>query len=750
MLNRVARSATAGPRVILLIAALIMLACGGLGASTIGHLKSGGYVPDNAESQRAERFLHERFPGAEPNLALVVGSVRDVDDPAVRTAGEQLVERLSRYGQVSGVQSYWSMRPDLADSLRSHDRHRALILAVVAGDQNEAQRRAKAIADELSGSTGDITVTAGGAAVFVGEMTDRITHDLMIAELVAIPVSGILLALVFGSVVAAALPVMIGLFSIATTLGILRAFTLVTDVSVFALNMSTALGLALAIDYALLIVSRYREELANDLEPRAAVIRVVRTAGRTVVFSAVTVAMSLTALLLFDQYFLRSFAYAGIAVVAAAAVAAIVILPACLILLGPAVNAWDLRKLVRRMRTDKPPGPPEHSWWYRMVVVVMRHATPVALATIALLLLLASPILGLRLGYPDDRALPDSASSRAVGDVLRTDFDPAPGTDLVIALPGFSGGTADLGAYAARLSALTDIRAVLSADGVYVHGARVAPGPDGLIGSAGSYLSLQSAIDPYSRAGAAQLAAVRAVAAPVPALYGGTMQTNADTIHTIEARLPAAALVIAATTLIVLFLFTGSVVLPLKAIVLNVLSLSATFGAMVWIFQDGHVSGVLDFTPTGYINAGIPVLMFCLAFGMSMDYEVFLLSRIREEWLASDRGVTANTRSVALGVYRTGWIFTAAAGLMAVVFLAVGGSHISFMQLFGIGLALAVLTDATLIRLLLVPSLMQLMGKANWWSPKPLARLHARIGVEESLADPAAAHSETPARGVTA
>ncbi|MFE2995992.1 MMPL family transporter [Nocardia sp. NPDC059246] len=749
MLTSSARFAMARPRAVLVAALLLMLVCGGFGATVKSHMVGGGYLTDSLESVRANDFITKNFPGGNPNLIVMVSGDGGVNSPQVRGEAQRVTDELSQDPTVTGVQSYWTSlaaRSDLAAALKSKDGQRGLIMATVTGTDTEVQNRAAELSNQLNGDNDGVQVRVGGMAGSFADINHQVEKDLLLAEAIAVPVSALLLVLVFGSVVAALLPVGVGLFAIAATLGILRGLTTVMDVSIFALNMTSALGLALAIDYSLFIVSRYREELANGRDTRAAILRSVQTAGRTVVFSGLTVALALAALAVFPQPFFKSFAYAGVAVVAAAVGASVLLLPAALVLLGDRVNAWDLRKPVRRLlgRGEPAPKPVETTFWYRLVTAVMRRALPVAVIAAAVLLALGSPFLKAHFGTPDDRVIGTFASSRQVGDALRQDFNADMASGTVIVLPGFHGGAAEIGAYAKSLSEVPGVAAVLSSEGVYLAspsaegipptGKRVAAGIPQMAGPNGTYLSVGTKVAPYSAAGKQQLAALRAVPAPGEVRYGGAAALNEDTMDSVISRIPLAAALIAVITLILLFLFTGSVVLPVKALLLNMLSLTATFGAMIWVFAQGHLSGLLGFTPTGSIDLFMPILMFCLAFGMSMDYEVFLLSRIREEWLASDRGRAANTRSVALGVARTGRIFTAAAGLMAVVLLAVATSEVAPMKLFGIGLALAVVSDATIIRGLLAPALMRLMSTGNWWAPKPLAALHKRIGLEEESA----------------
>lgn len=737
MLTRIARLATRYPKQVLLAAVALALICGGFGATVTDRLQAGGFTSDQAESTRAAKLIADRFDGAEPNLVLLVRADGGVDGAAARSVGTDIAQRLSARPDAAGVRSYWTAPPQAAAALRSTDGKSALVMAYLTGGDDAAQRTAGEITGALDNSTPGVTVRAGGVAAVYHDVNTQVTKDLAMAEGIAVPLTAVVLVLVFGSVIAASLPLTVGIFAILCTLAILRSFTLFTDVSIYALNMTTALGLALAIDYSLFIVSRYREELASGSSHQAAAVRAVQTAGRTVLFSALTVALALAVLSVFDMYFLKSFAYAGVAVVATAAAASIVILPAALVLLGDRINAWNLRLALRKLigRGEPTPRQETESAWYRTVSWVMRRALPVSIAIIAVLLAVGAPFLGVKFGYPDDRVLPAGSDSRAVGDALRTDFPAVDsGTGTTIVLPQAPADPAAVGTYATALSKVNGVSAVLSSSGVYVSGGRMGAAPPGMVNGTSQYLTVASAFDPYSQQAKDQLRQLRDVPAPAPTLFGGAAAMNVDSLHALGARLPLAIALIALATFAVLFLFTGSLVLPLKAVVINSLSLTAMFGMMVWIFQDGHFSGLLGFTPTGFLVPTMPILMFCLAFGMSMDYEVFLLSRIREAWLASDRTVADNRHSVAVGVARTGRIVTAAALLMAIVLGAMITSKVSFMQMFGLGLTITVLADATVIRMLLVPALMRLMGRGNWWAPGPLARWHEKFGLTEESA----------------
>jgi len=734
MLARVANLGIRHPRRILAIAALALVAAALFGGQVQKHLAAGGFSDPGAASSKANDLLADRFHAGDPNLVLQVDAPGGVDSPAARTEGARITEALRTERYASQITSYWSATADAATTLRSDDGRSALIVARVAGDDDQSPKRAAAIVDRLAeNETPGVKVTAGGIAMAYHQVTDQVTEDLKIAEAVAVPLTVIVLIWVFGSFIAALLPLAVGIFSIVGTLAVLRAISLVTHVSIYGMNLTTALGLALAIDYSLFIVSRFREELAGGAGRDEAVRKTMQTAGRTVLFSALTVALSLAALLVFPVYFLRSFAYAGIAVVALAAIAALVILPALLAVLGGRLNSLDLRVPVRRWLRRPPPQPVavEQSFWYRLASAVMRRALPIGLAVVALLLVLGAPFLTVKFGYPDDRVLPTSASTHQVGDAIRDRFSANAGGPVTVVAPDTSRAPDAVARYASAVSRAPGVTSVVSSAGTFAAGNRVAAGNPSMSSGGATYVVANTTADPMSPAGKRVLDAVQAAPAPWPVQYTGIAAENADSLHSLGAKLPLAIALIALATFCLLFLFTGSLVLPLKALILNTLSLSATFGAMVWIFQDGHFAGIYDTTITGFLVPTMPILMFCLSFGMSMDYEVFLLSRIREEWLASGD----NTRSVAVGLGRTGRIVTAAALLMAIVFAALATGKVSFMAMFGTGLTLAVLMDATLVRGVLVPAFMRLAGRANWWAPGPLARWHQRFGLSEAPPD---------------
>jgi RND superfamily putative drug exporter len=742
VLTTFARIAVDRRRLVLILALVGFVVAGAVGGGVARELSSGGFADPSSESYQADQALLDEFGAGVPNLVLLV-TARDgtVDDAAVE--GIALTEELAAEEGVSNVVSYWSLGG--AAPLRSEDQTQALVLARIDGDENTVAERIEDLGPAYTRTGEVVEVGVGGFAETFRQVNHSIEEDLLRAELIAIPITMLLLLFVFRSVIAAGLPLAIGALSVVSTFVVLRVVNSFTDVSIFALNLTTALGLGLAIDYSLFIVSRFREETDAGFGTRDAVIRTVRTAGRTVAFSAGTVAVSLMALLVFPMTFLRSFAFAGVAVAVVAGLLSVIVLPAMLAALGPRVDALSLRR--RPVRAD------EDGFWHRMAMFTMRRPVPIATAVIVFLLVLGAPFLRFAAGLPDDRVLPEEFTARQVAEEVRSNFSSQEaGASSVVAIgigdPAARSG--EIGTYAAELSALEGVARVDSSAGIYIDGAVVPaeftpPGFTERFANADStYLSVvpEAGVESFSPQGEALVEAVRATPAPFAVGVTGQSAQLADTTDAVLDRLPLALGLIAVVTFVLLFLMFGSLVIPAKALVLNILSLTATFGAMVWIFQDGNLSGLLDFTATGTLAIVMPVLMFCVAFGLSMDYEVFLLSRIKEEY---DR-TGDNERSVALGLERTGRIVTAAALLIAVVFISIATARVSFIKLFGIGLALAVLMDAFLVRATLVPAFMRLAGGANWWAPAPLRKVYERFGLQEHVdldeAEPAAARDD--------
>jgi len=735
VLQAIARLALAAPRRIIAVALLVMVGAAIFGIPVANSLSPGGFRHPTSESSRASRQLSEKFGQGDLRMIIAVTSDAGVHSQAARAAGAHLVAQLTSLPFVAQVTSTWTAPPQVASSLISKDGKTGLIVAGITGGERGAQLHAKTLTDLLHDVDG-VTVKAGGEVMNSVQLIDQTKKDLLVMEAISLPLSFVVLVWVFGGVLAAALPLAVGAFAILGSMAVMHAITFATEVSVFALNLILALGLALAIDYTLLIVSRFRDELAGGAGRDEALVRTMATTGRTVLFSAITVALSMAAMVLFPLYLLKSFAFAGIAVVAFTAVASLVVTPAAIVLLGERLDSLDVRRFVRRvLGRPEPVRPPvQETFWYRWTKVAMRRAIPIGLAIIALLLALGAPFLGIKWGYQDDRVLPGSASARQVGDELRTGFALNSLTDVVVVIPDMAGvTTAELARYAAQLSLVADVSSVSSPGGTFVSGQRSGP-PSAATGlkDGSAFLTVSSTAPLYSQASEGQLDRLHAVATPGgrDVQMTGLAQINRDSSNAVNSRLPLVLAVIAVITFLLLFLLTGSVVLPLKALLLNVMSLTATFGALVWIFQDGHLGG-FGTTATGTVVATVPVVLFCLAFGLSMDYEVFLISRIRESWLVSRKTRADNDESVALGLARTGPVVTAAALLMAVTFASLISANVSVMRMFGVGVTLAVLMDATLVRMLLMPAFMRVLGRVNWWAPRPLARLHQRFGTSK-------------------
>ncbi|MFJ8766894.1 MMPL family transporter [Streptomyces clavifer] len=706
------RLVTARPRLSLLAALVITALAVFAGSGVADRMGSGGWEAPDAESTYTTRVLEREFPASQPNLLLLVDSGgASVDDPAVAAEAARLTERLAGERGITGVGSYWQTT---SPALRSEDGHEAIVAARIEGDEKTAGDTLDRIAPAYRGVHGPVEVSVGGPVAVRHEMQTIIQEDLLRAELIALPVTLVLLVMVFGSAIAALLPLGVGIVAILGTNAVLRGITELTDVSVFAQNLTTALGLGLAIDYALFIVRRFREELASGADTRAAIGTTLRTAGRTVLFSALTVAVSLAAMMVFPQYFLRSFAYAGIAVVLLAAAAALILLPAALMLLGPRVNSLDLRRLLRR-RTDRkaPAGEPAEGsgrGWARFAVLVMRRAPVFAVVTTVGLILLGLPFLGVKFGTADDRQLPSTAESRVVQEHIRDAFPGSPGGGLEVLAEG-AATPAQYSDFRARISALPGVQRV--------------DGP--VTGDGSAYFNVLSEGEAVGQEAQQLVRELRAEPAPFDTSVTGAAAVLVDSKDAIADRLPWAVGIIVVVTLLLVFLLTGSVLIPVQAVVLNALSLTAMFGAVVWVFQDGHLSGLLSFTSTGDIETTLPVLMFCVAFGLSMDYGVFLISRIKEEY---DR-TGDHEHSVTFGLRHTGGLITAAAVILAVVMVAIGTSRVTNTKMLGLGIALAVLMDAMVVRSLLVPSVMKLMGRVTWWAPKPLRAFHQRFGLSE-------------------
>ncbi|MFJ2260749.1 MMPL family transporter [Streptomyces sp. NPDC087844] len=735
MFERMADLAIRRSRLVLVVAALAVALMGVVGAGAFDKLKGGGFDDPASPSTRAAAVIDEKF-GGEVNLVLLVRSPDGrIDTPASQESGRALGADLKKDERLSNVVSYWETNsPDL----RSEDGREAMVLAHVRGDPTEQRENATEVIDTFSGTYKDtLTVRAGGGAAVGAGLSKQVVDDLILAEAIAIPLTLLLLLFVFGSVVAALLPLVIAIIAILGSFAQLFLLGSVTDVADTATNLTTALGLGLGIDYALLMVSRFREQLAAGASVDDAVRRTVHTAGRTVAFSAATVAAALAALLVFPQYFLRSFGFAGVGVVAIAALSTLFVMPALLKVLGHRVNSGRL-PWAKSQRSDA-----RTPLWGRLARTVMRRPALTALPVLAVLLLAASPLLNITFGTPDERVLPEDAESRQVSQVLREHFGGSEDSALNIAIdqPVDKG---PLASYAGQLAALKGVVRVETSTGTYSGGQSAASGPaDSALGRPDAQrISVVSDLTPKSDDAQDLVEQVRSVTPPAGAhpLVGGTDAVLVDAKQSVADRLPLAVALVVLTTFLLLFLFTGSIVQPVRALVLNMISLAATLGVMTWIFQDGNLSSPLGFTAQP-MEVSMTVLMFCIAFGLSMDYEVFVTSRIKE---LHDQGED-NESAVVNGLGHTGRIVSAAACLLAVSFFAFGTAKLSFMQMFGLGSGLAVLLDAIAVRGVLVPAAMRLLGRSAWYAPGFLRTFHARYGLSEGGPTPTPAPAASAA-----
>ena len=703
-------------RLVLVAAMLVVIGFGVLGFGAFGKLKTGGFQDPGAESTTAQTLTDQRFGGSVGVVLLVHAEAGTVDGAPARAAGAAAARRLAAVPGVSNVVSYWQTRNP---GLRSKDGKYALILGSTKSDRNLSS----SVLASLRSHSRQVDVTVGGGAAIGNDITTQVGKSLRSAEVIAVPIILALLVFAFGSVVAALLPLAIGMIAILGTFAELFVLGSVTSVAIYAVNLTTALGLALAIDYSLLMVSRFREELGRGQDPAQAVVRSVQTAGRTIVFSGATVVAALAVLLIFPLYFLRSFAYAGIGVVLISMAAAVVVLPALLAVLGRRVNSGRLPWARNREPSTAAP------FWGRLAGQVMRRPALLAIPVLAVLMLIALPVRHVQFGTPDDRVLPATTQSRAVGDVLREDFTGNSATALNVVTDGPLGRAA-LTAYATRLSDLAGVARVEASVATFVHGKPVPNSANPTLARpTAQRLSVVSAADP--RSNCRQGPGADRARPPRPGRRPRLRRRpdrRADRHHA-RNRHPAAAGRTAHRAHHV----------PRAVPVHRVRGAAdprpraqrrhprRDRRALVWIFQEGHLSGPLHFTALP-LDTSMLVLLFCIAFGLSMDYEVIVLSRIKE---LHDQG-RDNRTAVTDGLTHSGRIVTTAAALIAVTFFANGTATVSFLQLFGIGAGFAVLIDATLVRAVLVPACQRLLGRAAWYAPAPLRRLHTRIGLAEA------------------
>jgi RND superfamily putative drug exporter len=701
----------------------------GWGMGVFGALSGGGFEDPGSEAARTNDRITEELGSQDVDLLVLYSSERmRVDAPEFREPVTATLAQLRRHPAVVRVVSWYGSQPPM---MISQDGRATYAAVQLVGDDQDAKLDAYHEVEPLLAAPG-VETRAGGMVAFIAESSEQTEADILRAEMLSAPVLLVLLVLIFRGLVAATTPLLVGGLAILGGFLATRLLTLVTDVSIFAINIITIIGLGLAIDYALFVVSRFREELAAGQPTPRAIQQTLATAGRTVTVSGVTIALALASLLIFPQGFLRSMALGGMSAVLVAMLASLTVLPALLAVLGLRINAGRVRLPWRRRAAAGTDG-----GWARLAHSVMRRPVLYVVGVVAVLAVLAIPTLRMEFGGFDERVLPAGAETRAVTETIAQEFGaacepnqnciPDGSTDpinvLVTGVP-----VAAAQAFAEQLAGLPEVTGA-SITAQQGDATLVAVGYPG---------------EPTGDAAGAAVSAVRD--APVPpgaeVLVGGRTAYDQDTLASLGQRLPWMALMIAVTIMVVLFLAFGSVVLPIKAVVMNVVSIGASFGVVVWVFQDGHLADWLGFTPTGFIEPTMPILMLALLFGLSTDYEVFLLSRVREEW---DR-TGDNATSVALGLQRTGRIITAAALLLGVVVAGFTTGEMAYIKLIGVGTIVAIAVDATLVRALLVPATMRLLGRWNWWAPGPLGKLYRRYGIRESdsVVDPVAAHLGRP------
>jgi RND superfamily putative drug exporter len=676
---------------------IAILIAGGIGSLSFSRLDAGGYSDLNSESAKAANYITETFKVQDPVAILVVDAgSRSVDDPTVAADATSLEKEVAATKGIKRTLSYWSAGG--APSLRATD-GKAAFLFIYADIENYDfdgyGAVGKIVAEKFDGEYKSLEVYAGGGAVVTNAINSKIKTDLLLAEGIAIPLTFILLAFVFGALVASAMPLVVGVGAILGSFFFTYLLTLATDVSVFALNLITGLGLGLGIDYALLIVNRFREEMHNGKSVEESAIITVGTAGKTVFYSGLAVMVTLSALLLFPLNFLRSFGYAGVIVTLFAIFGALIPLPALLAILGKRVDKGVTRKGGLT--------PKEDGRWASTARLVMARPIPVVIASLAILIVMALPIANIAFAQVDSRVLPESNRTAISSAVLNDRFASFEGSPIEVILPDGAGREDSLNTFLAGAKSVDGITRVSELE------------------YAGKDIRVQVIPGTSSRSQDAErlIKELRALERPDGLLIGGAAADFTDSQQGIARTLPWALGWIGITVFILIFVFTGSIILPIKAVILNGLSLVATLGVITWIFIEGNLKWLVgDFTVTGTLDTGSVILVAVVVFGLSMDYELFLLSRIREEHLLGK----SNVEAVATGLQRSARIITAAALLLAVVFAAFISSGVTSIKMLGFGVAFAVLLDATLVRALLVPALMRLFGERNWWAPKSLRR----------------------------
>jgi uncharacterized membrane protein YdfJ with MMPL/SSD domain len=693
---------------VLLVGMALTFAAGFAGIGLEDKLSAGGFDDPRSEAAQELDLERETFGNKSIDAIAIFSSVGlSAKDPVFREQVEATLAAVPK-DKVTSMLSWY----DTGDpSMLSHDEDAVSVFISLAGDtQNEFADGFGDIEPILNGQgleDSELETDIAGPYAVYTDVNEETKTDLAKAELISLPFVLVLSLIIFRGLTAALMPVLVGIVAVMGARAVIAGLNQLTEVSIFAPNIITLIGLGLAIDYALFVVSRFREEIAlHPDDTSVALVRTMATAGRTVLFSALTVAASMSSLLVFPQPFLKSIGYGGIAAVLIAMVAALTVLPATLALLGRRIDSLRVPFLNRARAVDSETGA-----WARLAHAVMRRPILVAAGVIVVLLAIASPFLGVKWGSVDYRVLPPDTPAHVAADKLNTDFGTERSTANVLLTDA---GAAEVEAFSADLRAVegvVDVRPVESRDGTTL---------------------LRAAWEGNSQSEGSQAVVERLREVPAPdgaeALVGGLTADTVDLTSSISAHLPWMALIVVGVMLVLLFVAFGSVVLPVKAVVMNAFSITASFGVVTWIFSDGHLEDLLGFESSGFLDLTNPIVMLAILFGLSMDYEVFLLSRVKEEW---DR-TGNNDLAVAAGVQKTGRIITSAALLLGIVIGAFSLSGVVFMKMIGLGMLVALLIDATVVRALLVPATMKLLGRWNWWAPAPMKRWYARYGFQEA------------------
>jgi RND superfamily putative drug exporter len=695
MFERLGHMIARKKKVVLSLFLLATVLAGGIGSQVFARFDTGGYSDPNSDSAKVWDYLDETFKAKDPSVVLVIDAKdKSVDDPSVVAIATELESQVRAESSAESVLSYWSSGG--APSLKSKKGTSAFIFVYLkSNDFTEIDKLGGIYQEKYDGNYKGLNVYASGGAVFANAINGRIQDDLKLSEAVSIPLTFLLLLFVFGAMAASAMPLVVGITAILGTFFAMYLLTLITDVSIFALNLTTGLGLGLGIDYALLIVNRFREEMARGLDNETAIVNTLRSAGKTVFYSGLTVVLTLISLTFFPQNFLKSMGYAGAAVVALAVIGALIPLPALLAILGAKINKGVVRRsgIVQK----------EDGRWAQIARFVMRRPVSVVAASLAILAILIAPITNIKFSQIDSDVLPKSDRAYQASQFIANEFPGQESNPIEIVFPDGAQQSEQIATYMAALKQIPGV---------------VRVGEIQIVGNAARLVAIHS-MKPRTPEGEELIHKIRELPAPEGTLVGGIAADYTDTQGAISSTMPKVLGWIMITVLLLLFAFTGSLLLPIKAVILNFTSLAATMGVLTWIFIDGNFKELLgDFIVNGTLDTNTMVLVSIVAFGLSMDYEVFLLSRIKEE---HDAG-KSNIDAVALGLQKSARIITAAAFILAVVFAAFVLSGVTSIKMMGFGVAFAILLDATLIRAFLVPALMRLFGDWNWWAPRALKR----------------------------